>query len=146
MGSLTISGTGTGNRVVGGNASVSLLTVNAGADVIYDGILGGPGANQNNLALTKSGIGTMLYLSGVNTYTGPTIINNGTLALTGAGSINNSVSIEVTAPDIFDVSAVTGGYVLGAAQTLMGIGSVIGDVTANGRITPGCYGHWHPDL
>ena len=33
VGSLTTSGTGTGNRVVGGNASVSTLTVNAGADV-----------------------------------------------------------------------------------------------------------------
>ena len=60
VGSLAISGTGTGNRVVGGNASVSLLTVNAGANVIYDGIIGGPGANQNNLALTKSGVGTTL--------------------------------------------------------------------------------------
>ena len=62
VGSLTTSGTGTGNRVVGGNASVSTLTVNAGADVTFDGVLGGPGANQNNLALTKSGIGTTLTL------------------------------------------------------------------------------------
>jgi len=79
----------------------------------------------------------VLYLSGVNTYTGPTIVNNGVIALTGSGSINNSVSIEVTAPDVFDVNAVTGGYVLGAAQTLRGIGTVSGAVTANGRVAPG---------
>ena len=67
LGNLSISGTGTGNRVVGGHATNSLLTVNAGANVFYDGIIGGPGANQNNLALTKSGVGTVLYLSGANT-------------------------------------------------------------------------------
>jgi autotransporter-associated beta strand protein len=141
VGSLTTSGTGTGNRVVGGNASISTLTVNTVAgDVTYDGVIGGPGANQNNLALTKSGVGFTLYLTGVNTYTGATIVNNGTLALTGTGSINNSPTIEVTAPDLFDVSMVTGGYVLGANQTLKGLGSVSGNVTANGRIEPGSAG------
>ena len=60
--------------------------------------------------------------------------------MTGAGSINNSVSIDVTGPDFFDVSVVTGGYVLGAAQTLKGLGTVNGNVTANGRITPGSTG------
>ena len=57
--------------------------------------------------------------------------------MSGAGSINNSPTIEVTSPDLFDVSAVTGGYVLGAAQTLKGLGTVNGSVRANGRITPG---------
>jgi autotransporter-associated beta strand protein len=139
--SITTSGTGTGNRVVGGNASISTLTLNTtGGDVVFDGVIGGPGANQNNLALAKNQTGLVLTLTASNTYVGPTIINNGTLALSGAGSINNSVSIEVTSPDLFDVSAVTGGYVLGAAQTLKGLGSVNGSVTANGRVEPGSGG------
>jgi autotransporter-associated beta strand protein len=139
--SITTSGTGTGNRVVGGNTSMSLLTLNTtGGDVVFDGILGGPGANQNNLALTKSQSFLTLTLTASNTYSGPTIINQGTLKLDGAGSINNSVSIEVTSPDLFDVSTVTGGYVLGAAQTLKGLGTVTGNVTAKGTITPGSTG------
>jgi autotransporter-associated beta strand protein len=139
--SITISGTGTGNRVVGGNANPSTLTLNTtGGDVVFDGILGGPGVNQNNLALTKNATGFTLTLTASNTYSGPTIVNSGTLKLDGAGSINNSVSIEVTAPDLFDVSTVTGGYVLGAAQTLKGLGNVNGDVTSKGTVSPGSSG------
>jgi fibronectin-binding autotransporter adhesin len=138
VGSLTTAGSGTANRVVGGNAAIATLTVNTVfGDVMFDGIIGGPGANQNNLALTKNGIGLTLTLTASNTYTGPTVINQGILALSGAGSINHSPSINVTGGDTFDVSAVTGGYVLGAAQTLLGFGSVSGNVTANGTITPG---------
>ena len=139
--SITTSGSGTGNRVVGGNSSVSTLTLTtSGGSVTYDGILGGPGANQNNLALTKNQAFLSLTLTASNTYNGPTIINSGDLILTGAGSINNSVSIDVTSGDTFDVSGVTGGYALRAAQTLKGSGTVNGDVTANGQITPGSTG------
>ena len=135
VGSLTTSGTGTGNMVVGGNASVSVLTLNNFlSDVTFAGVLGGAAAEQNNLALTKNGAAT-LTLSGVSTYSGPTTINSGILSLTGAGSIGDSATITVGAT--FDVSAVTGGYVLGTSQTLQGSGSVQGDVTAKGSISPG---------
>ena len=57
----------TGNRVVGGGSGVATLTLDvaAGADYQFDGILGGGGTYQNNLALTMIGTGTE-ELGGVN--------------------------------------------------------------------------------
>jgi autotransporter-associated beta strand protein len=82
--SLSTSGTGTANQVVGGYSSVSILTVsNSGTDT-YSGQLGGSATNQNNLALIKTGSGP-LTLSGANTYNGGTTINSGTL-VAGNGS------------------------------------------------------------
>ena len=54
---LVTFGSGTANAVVGGNASTSTLTINNGSGLVYGGLIGGVGANQNNLALTKSGAG-----------------------------------------------------------------------------------------
>ncbi len=70
-----------GNRVVGGGSNVAMLTLNvgAGADCQFDGILGGTGTYQNNLALTMSGPGTE-ELGAVNTYSGATTLNAGVLA------------------------------------------------------------------
>ncbi|MEO7933115.1 MAG: autotransporter-associated beta strand repeat-containing protein [Chthoniobacterales bacterium] len=89
--SLAKAGTGTLNAVVGGDAAVSTLTVNNGGAVSYSGKLGGAGTNQNNLALTKTGAGT-LTLSSSNTYTGGTtvttgIVNFGNASAFGTGSI-----------------------------------------------------------
>ena len=53
------------------------------------------------------------------------------------GSIGNSPLIDLKANGTLDVSAVTGAYVLGAAQTLKGSGTMTGSATANGQITPG---------
>ena len=89
--------------------------------------------------MTFQGSGTTT-LSGANTYTGTTTINAGTLALSNARSITNSKSIVVASGAVFDVSAVTGGFTLGAAQTLSGSGSVNGVVTNNGTLAPGASG------
>jgi autotransporter-associated beta strand protein len=86
--------------------------------------------------LRKNGAGT-LTLNGVNTYNGSTIINAGTLALGAAGSISSSMNIAVAGGALFDVSAVTGGFTLGAAQTLSGSGTVNGTVLNRGTISPG---------
>jgi len=84
--------------------------------------------------LTKSGAGT-LTLTAANTYSGPTTIEQGTLALGAAGSINNSPQIDVQSGAIFDVSAVSG-FTVGATQTLMGAGTVNGSTTVAGTIQP----------
>jgi autotransporter-associated beta strand protein len=76
--SLTRSGANT-SAVVGGHSSVSTLTINTSGGVTFDGVLGGGGTNQNNLALTKEGSGT-LSLTGNNTYTGTTHIKEGTIS------------------------------------------------------------------
>ena len=79
-----------------------------------------------------------LFLNGTNTYSGNTVIRGGVLALGANGSIANSAVIDVQTDGTFDVSSVTAiPYVIGAAQTLKGNGTVVGDVTVNGTISPG---------
>jgi len=62
-------------------------------------------------ALTQMGSGT-LTLSASNTFTGNTVINAGTLALTNAGSIQNSANVTVNNGGTLDVSGVTGSATL----------------------------------
>ena len=87
---ITDLNTGTLHAVVGGNASVSTLTVNNSADYSFAGKLGGTGTNENNLALTKSGAGA-LTLTRANTFSGTTTVSGGLLTLSNALALQNSV-------------------------------------------------------
>ena len=142
-GNLTSVGTNSFSRlntaVVGPRAVVDLL----GAERVFNitgslnlGTLDAP-ISVINGALTKAGTPT-LTLPGVNTFTGATNIDTGTLALTG--SIASSTRIEVDAGATFDVTGIPGGFTLGAAQTLAGNGTVAGGVNASGAISPGATG------
>ncbi|MEI6604310.1 MAG: autotransporter-associated beta strand repeat-containing protein [Verrucomicrobiota bacterium] len=77
---LSVAGSGTGNHLIGGNNALSTLTLNIGASNTFAGILGGSGTNENNLALIKTGSGT-LTLSGANTHTGGTTVSAGILSI-----------------------------------------------------------------
>ena len=70
-----------------------------------------------NLSLLKTGAG-VLTLSAANTYTGNTLINAGTLALSSSGSLAGSSNIVVAGGATFDVSGAGGAFALGAGQTL----------------------------
>jgi autotransporter-associated beta strand protein len=162
---------------VGGNASGTLTTTGAGpngslgtANVVNNGVLSftltvgldvpgqisGTGALRIGSLSASTGTGGLvgdayqnITLHGVNTYTGPTIINAGTLSLAAGASIANSVSITITTNSVnggaaintFDVSALSGGYTVAAGQTLTLNGGAIngtlnlatgGDLTLNG--------------
>ena len=75
-----------------------------------------------------------MILGGTNTYTGDTVIEAGTVTLTG--SLSGSANIDVQTNTIFDVSGVAGGYTLGAAQTLKGLGTVVGNMSIAGTLSP----------
>ncbi len=82
--SLASSGTGLTNAIVGGSASLSVLTVSQSAATTYAGNIGGTGLNENNLSLVKGGAGA-LTLSGANlSFAGGLSVNAGTLNLTGS--------------------------------------------------------------
>jgi fibronectin-binding autotransporter adhesin len=128
--------------IASGTALTGDLTIDTSqqaANVVGDVILSGNFSGASG-GITKIGTGASgkLILGGVNTYGGNTTISTGTLALGATASIANSGTINLSAASTtFDVSAVTGGFSLGAAQALAGVGTVVGDVTALGKIAPG---------
>ncbi len=142
-GNVTTTGTTTVTRV---NAQVeprAQFDVN-GADRTFDVTgtltLGTAAAQVNivNTGATAGGVvkvgGGNLVLAGNNTYNGDTTIQAGTVTLTG--SLSGSANIDVHTNTTFDVSGVAGGYTLGAAQTLKGIGTVVGNMSIAGTLSP----------
>jgi T5SS/PEP-CTERM-associated repeat protein/autotransporter-associated beta strand protein len=103
-----ITGTGTLNIAAGG-LTIDSAGFNVGVAPGFQGVGG----------LTKIGAG-ILTLSGNDTYTGETLIQAGTLALTGVGSISDSS--RVVANSTFDISGLTGAGT--NIQSLAGSGTV----------------------
>jgi autotransporter-associated beta strand protein len=89
-----------------------------------------------NGTLNKTGAGS-LVLQGANTYSGATTISAGSLILGTNGSIASSSVLNVASGATLDVSAVSGGFSVGASQTLKGSGTVVGNTTINGSLQPG---------
>jgi fibronectin-binding autotransporter adhesin len=79
---------------------------------------GGGGGLTPTLSFVKSGPAT-LTLNGANTYSGPTTISAGTLALGSGGSLGATPTINITPTAMLDVTA--SGFTLGSqvAQTLV---------------------------
>lgn len=95
-----------------------------GFDVTLTGsISDGPG-NQAGNFLNKRGTGT-LTLSGVNTYTNRTVVQGGTLALAGAGTLG-ARDLNLFADTVFDVSQSDGNARLnqfvGDASSIIALG------------------------
>jgi autotransporter-associated beta strand protein len=92
------------------------------------------GTNKDG-GLTKLGAGTNT-LGKQNTYTGPTVISAGTLALSSPAYISDSVSIDIAAGATLNAG---GTLILPSGQTLEGGGSVAGNLTssAGSTVTPG---------
>lgn len=131
-----LSGSGTVRRHEGVAGTQTLVIGSANGSATFSGILEN-GAGP--LALTKSGTGTQT-LTGINTYTGATAINAGTLKLGTGGSINNSASILVSAGALFDAADTS--FTLGTAKTLIAgdnnsAADITGSLTSEGIIRPG---------
>ena len=142
--SLTTMGSGTTNAVVGGNSSVSTLTVNTSSADTYTGALGGSGANQNNLALAKTGAGSFtIGGTSANTYSGGTTVSGGTLyannaagstgtgtvAVSNGGTLSGSGKIAPTGTN--GITIANGGSLApGGVQPVAGPGAVV-----NGSLT-----------
>jgi len=90
-------------------------------------------------SLVKTGAGT-LELDAANTYTGPTTISGGTLAL-GASASLASTNFNLSNGGNFDVSLL-GGYTIGSSATLSGSGSITGNFSdsSGSQIYPGANG------
>ena len=84
-------------RVLNTSATLSTLTINNTSDYTFSGNIGhntNLGVAAVNLGLTKGGAGTFI-LGNANLYSGPTLINAGTLSLAAAGTINSSSGITI---------------------------------------------------
>lgn len=108
------SGTGTFLASNGGT-----ITVNAGSPISGAG------------TLVKTGPGRLI-LQAANTYTGPTTVSAGTVALGSSGAIASSSTVSLSTGAVFDASAVSGGYSIPGSQLLVGAGSVAGGLTIGG--------------
>ena len=130
-----LTGSSAQNLVNNASAAINLSAGNNNASTAFSGVLSGSGS------LTKIGSGT-LTLNATNIHTGTTYANAGILQLAASGAISNASTILVGANGTFDVSPVTGGFLVRSNQTLAGFGIVTGNVaTIQGSIiVPGTAG------
>lgn len=104
-------GTTMGRTVTNLSPMTSTLTLSDSVDHSYRGVLAG------NLNLVKQGTETQA-LFGVNTYTGTTTVNGGTLTIETGGSVASNTAVN-------------------AGGTLNGTGQITGNVNNHGTVTAG---------
>ena len=124
---------GTGN--VTDNATLTFNRSDAIDDTGF-GVISGSGI------LDKQGAGR-LALTKAHNYSGATIIEAGTLALTNSGAIANSSGISLSSGTLFDVSGTAGGSMtLASGKMISGVGSVKGNFTVGSGaiLSPGLNG------
>jgi fibronectin-binding autotransporter adhesin len=125
------------NGPIGLSVTARPILVGGAANGIINGNIGGTAGAGFPFTKTDSGTWT---LTNHNTYTGATVIQGGTLALSPTATIANTPTITILSNAVLDVSAVSNTtYNVNAfylspgstVQTLAGNGSVIGNVLAN---------------
>ena len=108
-------------------AVISTANAKGGQYAIAAALKHDPALSGKDGGLVKTGAGA-LTLSGANTYTGPTVVDQGTLAVSAAAPLTDDTIVRAGA--LLD---------LGGARTLAnltGDGTVCGDLTLAGALTP----------
>jgi autotransporter-associated beta strand protein len=128
----SVAGLGTATGGFKNGAAIGLDTTNApGGAFTYPSAIANPNGGANALGLTKLGTGT-LTLTASHTYTGPTTVSAGTLALGAAGGVGTGLATS-------GVTVASGGT-LGVQPGLSGAtggatNSVAGTLTLNAGST-----------
>ena len=106
------------------------------AEVIFSG---GVTESGGSFGLTKTGPQRLTLSGSANTYSGPTHVAAGTLALGSNALVPNSSSITVAAGATLDVTAKASGYAIAVGQTVGGAGTVAGGliVGTGATLAPG---------
>lgn len=132
------AGTGVSGVALAGNRTFTVndVTGTTASDLVVSAELENTDTSPADDGFTKAGAGTM-ELTTANSYSGVTNVQEGTLKLGASGSIATSSQIILGASTTLDVSAVSGGWTLGASQTLSGTGTVVGDSTIAGTLNIG---------
>ena len=114
----SLTTTGLGGSVVGGNSANSTLTLSLanGTSSVFTGIFGGNDTNENNLALSKAQSTTgILTITGDNTFLGGVILGPGSGKIiaahnnalgTGAITINGGTQLELVNDIIISNNAI----------------------------------------
>lgn len=108
------------------------INVSSGKTLNFSGTIG-DGGNDGSSSVIKNGDGT-LALNGVNTYTGATLIIDGTVSVGASGSIDNTSGVSLGNGGTFDVSSKSGGYTI---NNLSGSGNVLGALTVSTTLAVG---------
>ena len=112
----------------------STLTLGANnASGVFYGMTTDAGASKP-LSLVKVGAGTQTFYNPL-THSGNTTISNGTFALSGSATLTNSARISVAPGATFNASG-SGGFTVGTAKTLAGLGAVVGSTVIKGTVNP----------
>ena len=128
---------GVANVWVGGDGAVidtDGYMVTLAKPLLHDALLGD---GEDGGLLVRDGLDTgRVTLTGANTYTGPTIIESGTLAVGVGSTIAGSLLIDVQTDGTFDAGT---GFTLADGQKLTGTGEIGGKLTvgAGATLAPG---------
>lgn len=119
------------------SSAVGLSGAVSPSDVVFRNTTSVPytlsgGEIAGNTQLRVVGGGTVSMNNVASTYTGDTLIDNGSLALAGETNISNSANIKIAAGASIDVSGLSSGFMLASGQTLSSTAAatVVGDVAA----------------
>ncbi|MDA3923536.1 MAG: autotransporter-associated beta strand repeat-containing protein [Kiritimatiellae bacterium] len=117
------------SAVVSTNGAVidtSLASYTIAQDLLHDTTLGG----ANDGGLIKLGTNTLVFSSTASTYTGPTLVSNGTLLVTGALPDDNVLTVATGAK--LSIGSTVGTTLSAGALTLAGNGMVTLDFAIDG--------------